>query len=79
MPTLKFKGFPHTEQYIGIGGVWNSGNKREVSDEQAAKLLADYPVAFESIGSAVSKPKKSRAVASPAKRGAASKAKKVTK
>lgn len=75
MPTLRFKGFAHTEIYRGPSGSWSPGDEKEVTPEQAKQLLADYGGAFESVGSAVAKPKKSRAVKSPTKRTT----KKVTK
>ena len=79
MPTLKFKGFPHTAIYRGSTGAWSPGDEKEVSDAEAQRLQADFGDAFEAVGSAVAAPKKSRAVKSPTKRGGASKAKKVDK
>ena len=79
MPTLKFKGFPHTSIYRGSTGVWNPGDEKKISDADAKRLQADYGDAFEAVGSAVAAPKKSRAVKSPTKRGGASKVKKVSK
>ena len=79
MPTLKFKGFSHTATYNGPSGSWNAGDEKEVSKADAARLLEDFSEYFESVGSAVAAPKKSRAVQSPTKRGGASKAKKVSK
>lgn len=77
MPVLKFKGFPHTPTYRGPTGVWVPGDEREVSAADSARLLEDFPGAFEAVGSAPSKPTKTRAVKSPTKRRAApSKAKK---
>ena len=75
MPILLFKGFPHTDYYSDPGDSVKAGDKVEVSTARAAELLELFGDAFEAVGSAVSKPKKSRAVKSPAKRGAASKAK----
>jgi len=79
MPTLRFKGFAHTAVYRGPSGSWQPGDEREVSADEAERMLADFGDAFEPVGSAVAAPKKSRAVKSPDKRGGASKAKKVTK
>ena len=79
MPTLKFKGFPHTAIYRGSSGVWSPGDEKEVSDAEAQRLQADFGDAFEAVGSAVAAPKKSRAVKSPTKRGGTSKVKKVSK
>tara|TARA_Y100001938_G_scaffold30895_1_gene42012 strand:+ start:402 stop:641 length:240 start_codon:yes stop_codon:yes gene_type:complete len=79
MPTLKFKGFPHTAIYRGSTGVWSPGDEKEVSDAEAQRLQADFGDAFEAVGSAVAAPKKSRAVKSPTKRGGTSKVKKVSK
>ena len=79
MPTLKFKGFPHTAIYRGSTGVWSPGDEKTVSDADAQRLQADFGDAFEAIGSAVAAPKKTRAVKSPTKRGGASKAKKADK
>ena len=79
MPTLKFKGFPHTAIYRGSTGVWSPGDEKTVSDADAQRLQADFGDAFEAVGSAVAAPKKSRAVKSPTKRGGASKAKKADK
>ena len=79
MPTLRFKGFAHTAVYRGPSGSWQPGDEREVSADEAERMLADFGDAFEPVGSAVAAPKKSRAVKSPAKRSGASKAKKVPK
>lgn len=79
MPTLKFKGFAHTAVYRGRSGTWQIGDEREVTADDAERLLADFPGIFEAVGSAVAAPKKSRAVSSPAKRGGTSKAKKADK
>lgn len=79
MPTLKFKGFAHTAFLHDPTGKWKAGDEKEVSADDASRLLADFGAVFESLGSAVAAPKKSRAVKSPAKRGAASKAKKADK
>ena len=79
MPTLKFKGFPHTSIYRGSTGVWNPGDEKTVSDADANRLQSDFGDAFEAVGSAVAEPKKTRAVKSPTKRGGASKAKKADK
>lgn len=79
MPTLKFKGFPHTAIYRGTTGVWSPGDEKMVSDEDAKRLQADFGNAFEAVGSALAAPKKTRAVKSPTKRGGASKAKKADK
>tara|TARA_A100001201_G_C4014263_1_gene178586 strand:+ start:506 stop:745 length:240 start_codon:yes stop_codon:yes gene_type:complete len=79
MPTLKFKGFPHTAIYRGSTGVWSPGDEKTVSDADAQRLQADFGDAFEAVGSAVAAPKKTRAVKSPTKRGGASKAKKADK
>ena len=76
MPTLQFKGFPQRDYYNGpLTGFIKAGDKVEVDAEGAAYLVESFGDAFAPVGSAVSKPKKSRAVKSPAKRGAASKAK----
>jgi hypothetical protein len=75
MPTLQFKGFPHTATYQGPTGHWAPGDTKELSKADADQLVADFPGAFEAVGSAVAAPKKSRAVKSPTKRGGASKAK----
>ena len=76
MPILHFKGSKSLSHYNGPGVSVKVGDKVEVSDEKASYLLESFGDAFEAVGSAVSKPKKSRAVKSPAKRGAASKASK---
>ena len=73
MPILLFKGFPHLKVYNGPGVFVEAGKECEVSDEKAAYLLETFGDAFEPVGSAVAKPKKSRAVKSPAKKRAASK------
>ena len=79
MPTLKFKGYPHMDQYNGPGVRVKAGEEVEVTAEQSAYLLETFGDAFEPVGSAVAAPKKSRAVKSPTKRGGASKAKKADK
>jgi hypothetical protein len=78
MPTLKFKGFAHTAVYRGPSGTWSAGDEKEVTPAEAARLGEDFPDAFEPVGSAISKPKKSRAVKSPTKRGGSSKTTKAT-
>lgn len=77
MPILKFKGFPHTPVYRGPSGLWATGDEKEVEAAECERLLASFGDAFEAVGSAPSKPTKTRAVKSPTKRRAApSKAKK---
>jgi hypothetical protein len=77
MPVLKFKGFPHSDHYNGPAGLFVTGQEQEVSGSDAAYLLETFGEAFEAVGSAPSKPSKTRAVKSPTKRRAApSKAKK---
>ena len=71
MPILLFKGFAHTDQYNGPIGRFIKGQEREVSDKDAAYLLGTFGDAFEAVGSAPSKPAKTRAVKSPTKRRAA--------
>lgn len=39
---IRFNGFPHTGNYQGPTGLWNAGDVREVDDEDAAVLLADF-------------------------------------
>ena len=70
MPILRFKGFAHTPVYRGPTGDWVPGDEREVSDAASARLLEDFPGAFEAVGSAPSKPAKTSAVKSPTKRRA---------
>jgi hypothetical protein len=72
MPILKFKGFPHCDHYNGPSGRFVTGQEQEVSDSDAAYLLETFGDAFEAVGSAPSKPTKTRAVKSPTKRRAAS-------
>lgn len=76
MPTLKFKGFAHTAVFNDPTGKWKAGDEKEVSAEDASRILADFGAVFEAVGSAVAAPKKSRSVKSPTKRSGASKAKK---
>jgi hypothetical protein len=76
MPTLKFKGFAHTAVFNDPTGAWKAGDEKEVTAQEAERLQADFGASFESVGSAVAAPKKSRSVKSPTKRGGASKAKK---
>jgi len=71
MPILRFKGFAHTPVYRGLTGLWGVGDQREVEAAEAERLLGDFPGAFEAVGSAPSKPAKTRAVKSPTKRRAA--------
>ena len=61
MPTLQFKGFPQRDYYNGpLTGFIKAGDKVEVDAEGAAYLVESFGDAFEPVGSAVSKPKKSR-------------------
>lgn len=39
---IRFDGFPHTATYQGPTGLWSPGDVREVDDEDAAVLLADF-------------------------------------
>ena len=71
MPILQFKGFAHTDLYNGPIGRFTKGQEREVSDKDAAYLRETFGDAFEAVGSAPSKPAKTRAVKSPTKRRAA--------
>lgn len=79
MPTLLFKGFAHTPTYRGSTGSWSPGDEKEISPADADRLLSDFPTAFEAVGSAPSKPAKTRAVKSPTKRRSASAGAKATK
>ena len=74
MPTLLFKGFPHSDHYNGPIGKFTTGQQQEVSDKDAAYLLGTFGVAFEAVGSAPAKPTNTRAVKSPTKRRTAAKA-----
>ena len=79
MPILRFKGFNHTPTYNGPTGSWSPGDEKEISAADAARLLGTFPDAFEAVGSAPSKPAKTRAVKSPTKRRSASTGAKATK
>lgn len=73
MPTLLFKGFPHSDHYNGPRAKFRQGQKQDVSDETAAYLVETFGDAFEVVGSAPAKPSKNRSVKSPTKRRSSTK------
>ena len=75
MPTLLFKGFPHSDHYNGPRASFKQGQEQDVTDGTAAYLVETFGDAFEVVGSAPAKPTKERAVKSPTKRRGTTKGK----
>ena len=66
---VAYTGYPHLPEYSAgdLDGAWPVGTERDISDEVAARLLADHPDAFMVVGD-IAAPPNHRAMPSPAAR-----------
>ncbi len=39
---VKFNGFPHADEYVGRGGTWALDEVKDIADDDAKVLLADF-------------------------------------
>jgi hypothetical protein len=75
MPILRYNGHPKLKSLNTSGHAWREGDQHEVTTEEAERLTETFGGLFSAVGSAPVKPPKTRAVKSPSRRAAPSKAK----
>jgi hypothetical protein len=75
MPILRYTGHPKLKSLNTSGHAWCEGDEHEVTTEEAERLTETFVGLFTAVGSAPVKPPKTRAVSSPKRGTAPSKAK----
>jgi len=59
---LRFKATPVLQEYHGVGLDLLPGQEAEVSEERAARLMADFPMNFEPVTTAFEQPPKDKQI-----------------
>ena len=75
MPILRYTGHPQLKTLNTSGHAWCEGDEHEVTKDEAERLTETFVGLFTAVGSAPVKPPKTRAVSSPKRGTAPSKAK----